>query len=88
MAMDYDVEYIGSKDGIEKELIGESFPQIKYHTIASGKLRRYFSVKNFTDPFRVAGGLIQAVNIIRKTKPAAIFSKGGFVSVPVAWQGK
>lgn len=88
MAMDYDVEYIGSKDGIEKELIGESFPQIKYHTIASGKLRRYFSVKNFTDPFRVAGGLIQAVNIIRKTKPAAIFSKGGFVSVPVAMAGK
>lgn len=87
-ALDYEVEYIGSKNGIEKELIVESFPQIKYHAIASGKLRRYFSMKNFTDPFRVAGGLVQAMAIIRNTKPAAIFSKGGFVSVPVAMAGK
>lgn len=86
--LDYNVEYIGSKDGIEKELIADSFPDIKYHSIASGKLRRYFSMKNFSDPFRVAAGLTQALNIIRKTKPVAIFSKGGFVSVPVAMAGK
>jgi len=86
--MNFNVEYIGSKDGIENELIAETFPEVKYHAISSGKLRRYFSLKNFTDPFRVGAGLMQALNIIRKTKPAAIFSKGGFVSVPVAMAGK
>lgn len=86
--MDYNVEYIGSKGGIENELIAEAFPDVKYHAISSGKLRRYFSMKNFTDPFRVGTGLMQALNVIRKTKPAAIFSKGGFVSVPVAMAGK
>lgn len=86
--LDLDVEYIGSKNGIEKELINESFPDVPYHAIASGKLRRYFSMKNFTDPFRVGVGLVQAINIIRKKKPAAIFSKGGFVSVPVVMAGK
>lgn len=86
--LDLEVEYIGSTTGIEKELIRESFPDVPYHAIASGKLRRYFSMKNFTDPFRVGVGLIQAINIIRKTKPAAIFSKGGFVSVPVVMAGK
>lgn len=88
IGMDYDVEYIGSKNGIENELIVDSYPEITYHAISSGKLRRYFSVKNFTDPFRVVAGLAQAMNIIRKSKPAAIFSKGGFVSVPVVMAGK
>lgn len=88
LKMDYNVEYIGSKDGIEGELIPNSFPDIPYHSISSGKLRRYFSMKNFTDPFRVGAGLVQALGVIRKTKPAAIFSKGGFVSVPVAMAGK
>lgn len=86
--LNFEVEYIGSKAGIENELIAESYPDLKYHAISSGKLRRYFSMKNFTDPFRVGAGLIQAMNIIRKVKPAAIFSKGGFVSVPVAMAGK
>ncbi|MGO1060073.1 undecaprenyldiphospho-muramoylpentapeptide beta-N-acetylglucosaminyltransferase [Planococcus sp. FY231025] len=88
LKMDFNVEYIGSKDGIESELIPDSFPEVPYHPISSGKLRRYFSVKNFTDPFRVGAGLLQAMQVIRKTKPAAIFSKGGFVSVPVAMAGK
>lgn len=86
--LDYKVEYIGSKEGIEKELIGGTFPDIKYHAISSGKLRRYFSAKNIIDPFRIGAGLMQSLNIIRKTKPAAIFSKGGFVSVPVVMAGK
>lgn len=86
--MGFNVEYIGSKEGIESELIPDSFPDVAYHAIASGKLRRYFSIKNFTDPFRVGLGLIQAIDIMRKTKPVAIFSKGGFVSVPVAMAGK
>lgn len=84
----YEVHYIGSHDGIEKELIGDGFPEVTYHAIQSGKLRRYFSMKNFTDPFRVGIGLMQALAIIRKLKPELIFSKGGFVSVPVALAGQ
>lgn len=84
----YDVHYIGSHDGIEKELIGNRHPTVTYHAIQSGKLRRYFSMKNFTDPFRVGAGFFQALSIIRKIKPELIFSKGGFVSVPVAFAGQ
>lgn len=84
----YDVHYIGSHDGIEKELITGSFPDVPYHGISSGKLRRYFSMKNFTDPFKVLAGIMQAQSIIRKIKPTMIFSKGGFVSVPVVIAAK
>ena len=84
----YEVHYIGSKNGIELELIRDTFPHITYHAISSGKLRRYASVKNFTDPLRVAKGLFEALFILRKLKPAVIFSKGGFVSVPVVMAGK
>ena len=84
----YEIHYIGSHDGIEKELIGEGHPEVTYHPIQSGKLRRYFSMKNFTDPFRVGAGFIQALSIIRKLKPEIIFSKGGFVSVPVVIAAK
>ncbi|MER2128933.1 undecaprenyldiphospho-muramoylpentapeptide beta-N-acetylglucosaminyltransferase [Solibacillus sp.] len=84
----YDVHYIGSHEGIEKELIGNAFPDIPYHSIASGKLRRYFSVQNFTDPFKVMAGVLQAFSIIKKVKPSVIFSKGGFVSVPVVVAAK
>jgi len=82
----YDIHYIGSYNGIEKELI-EQFG-IPYHGISSGKLRRYFSVQNFTDPFRVLKGFGEAKKIIKKLKPDVIFSKGGFVSVPVVVAGK
>lgn len=84
----YDVHYIGSHKGIEKELIGNAFPNLPYHSIASGKLRRYFSVQNFTDPFKVMAGVLQAFSIIKKVKPSVIFSKGGFVSVPVVVAAK
>ena len=87
-ARGYEVHYIGSTDGIEKEIIGNRFPHITYHPIQSGKLRRYFSMKNFTDPFRVGVGLLQAIKVIRKIKPELIFSKGGFVSVPVGFAGQ
>lgn len=82
----YDIQYIGSYQGIEKDLI-EPFG-IPYHGISSGKLRRYFSVQNFTDPFRVLKGLSQANKLIHDLKPDIIFSKGGFVSVPVVLAGK
>ena len=84
--LQYDVHYIGSYNGIEKELI-EQFG-IPYHGISSGKLRRYFSVQNFTDPFRVVKGLGEAKKLVKILKPDVIFSKGGFVSVPVVMAGK
>lgn len=82
----YDIHYIGSYNGIEKELI-EQF-KIPYHGISSGKLRRYFSMQNFTDPFRVLKGFREANRLIKTLKPDVIFSKGGFVSVPVVMAGK
>lgn len=84
--LQYDIHYIGSYNGIEKDLIAPF--QIPYHGISSGKLRRYFSVKNFTDPFRVLKGFHEANKLIKTLKPDVIFSKGGFVSVPVVMAGK
>ena len=78
---DYLIAYIGSENGIEKDLIKEQ--KIKYYGIASGKLRRYMSLQNFTDPFRVIKGYSQAKKILKKLKPDVVFSKGGFVTVPV-----
>lgn len=77
----YDVTYIGSYNGIEKTLIEDL--GITYHGISSGKLRRYKSLKNLSDPFRVLRGYFQARKLIKKIKPDIVFSKGGFVSVPV-----
>ncbi len=82
----YDIHYIGSYNGIEKELIEQL--GIPYHGISSGKLRRYFSTQNFTDPFRVLKGFGEAKKLIKTLKPDVIFSKGGFVSVPVVMAGK
>ena len=72
--LQYDIHYIGSYNGIEKDLI-EPF-HIPYHGISSGKLRRYFSMKNFTDPFRVLKGFHEANQLIKALKPDVIFSKG------------
>ena len=77
----YEISYMGSYDGIEKKLIEEL--QIPYYGISSGKLRRYFDPKNFTDPFKVLHGYKQARKLIKHLKPDVIFSKGGFVTVPV-----
>lgn len=82
LAEGIEVHYIGTADGIERTILSER-KDVTYHIISSGKLRRYFSWKNFTDPFRVMRGLFQARRVIREVKPAAVFSKGGFVSVPV-----
>ena len=80
-ALDYDIHYIGSYEGIEKKLI-EDF-NIPYYGISTGKLRRYFDPKNFSDPFRVMKGYAEARRHLKKIKPDVVFSKGGFVSVPV-----
>ena len=77
----YDIYYIGSKNGIEKQLIQDY--KIPYTGISTGKLRRYFDLKNFTDPFRVVNGFFEARRALKKLHPDVVFSKGGFVSVPV-----
>lgn len=80
----YTVHYIGreEEDCIERKLI-EELPGVIYHGISAGKLRRYNNIKNLTDPFRVAKGLGQSRKLLKELHPAGLFSKGGFVSVPV-----
>ncbi len=79
--LDYEITYMGSYDGIEKKLM-EDF-DIPYFGIATGKFRRYFDPKNFSDPFRVMKGVREAKKYLKEIKPDVVFSKGGFVSVPV-----
>lgn len=81
----YNISYIGSKNGIEKQLVNNL--DIKYYEISTGKLRRYLDFKNLTDAFKVIKGVSDATSIIKKIKPDVIFSKGGFVSVPVVIGG-
>ena len=82
----YQISYIGSYEGIEKKLIEEL--GIPYYGISSGKLRRYFDLKNFSDPFRVLKGFGQARKLLKELKPDVVFSKGGFVTVPVVIAAK
>ncbi len=84
--MGYEIRYIGSYDGIEKKLIEDI--GIPYTGISSGKLRRYMSAKNFTDPFRVLKGYSEAKSFMKSYRPDVVFSKGGFVSVPVVLAAK
>ena len=83
----YEIHYIGTEKGMEADTI-RAIPDVTYHAVKSGKLRRYFSWQNFTDPFRVVAGVFQSAHIIGRIKPDVVFSKGGFVAVPVvsgAW---
>lgn len=77
----YEITYVGSHDGIEKKLISDF--DIPYVGISAGKFRRYFDLKNFTDPFRVIKGFSEAKKFLKEYMPDVVFSKGGFVSVPV-----
>lgn len=77
----YEIFYIGSYEGIEKKLIADF--DVEYHGISTGKFRRYFDLKNFSDPFRVIKGYSEAKKLLKEIKPDVVFSKGGFVSVPV-----
>ena len=77
----WEVHYIGSK-GIEKDLMSQH--DVVFHEIAAGKLRRYLSFQNFLDIFKVGWGVLQSLIVLAKMRPRLIFSKGGFVSVPVA----
>lgn len=82
----YDIQYIGSYNGIERKLIEEY--KIPYHGISSGKLRRYFDLKNLSDPFRVIKGYYEASKLMKQLNPDIVFSKGGFVTVPVVLAAK
>ena len=77
----YDIHYIGSHEGIEKKLITDF--EIPYYGVSTGKLRRYLALKNLSDPFRVMKGYGEAKKILKELNPDVVFSKGGFVSVPV-----
>lgn len=79
----HQVFYIGSKSGIEREMIESQISNIKYYPISSGKLRRYLSFENAKDVFKVLKGILDARRVLKKEKPDLLFSKGGFVSVPV-----
>lgn len=82
----FEAAYIGSYDGIEKKLIEEF--NVPYYGIATGKFRRYLDLKNLTDPFKVIKGYGEAVKLMKELKPDIVFSKGGFVSVPVVLAAK
>ena len=84
LADGWNVHYIGEENGVEKRLTA-SIPGVTYHSVSTGKLRRYFDPKNFTDPFKVIKGVGQASKLMKKLKPDVVFSKGGFVSVPVVY---
>lgn len=83
----WQIHYIGAANSAEEALISQ-VEGVSFHTVSVGKLRRYFDPKNFSDPFRVINGVRQATRIIRKIKPNVVFSKGGFVSVPVVYGAK
>lgn len=78
----WEVHYIGDGKGIEHEQILQSGLAVQFHSIATGKLRRYFSIQNMLDVFKVGFGILQSLFIIAKIRPQTLFSKGGFVSVP------
>lgn len=82
----FDVHYIGSYEGIERKLIEDL--KVPYYGISSGKLRRYFDIKNFSDPARVIKGYSEAKHLMKTLKPDIVFSKGGFVTVPVVLAAK
>ena len=87
MEKGWGVEYIGSQNGIEKLLV----QNVKCNIVSTGKLRRYWDLENFKDPFKIIKGCIQSYKLMKRIKPDVIFSAGGFVSVPVvigAWMNK
>lgn len=76
------VVYFGSKNGIEKQFV-DKLPCVEYLSIPTGKLRRYFSWKNFWDLGKIMAGIIRSAILVRRIKASFVFSKGGFVSFPV-----
>ncbi|QLK86184.1 undecaprenyldiphospho-muramoylpentapeptide beta-N-acetylglucosaminyltransferase [Staphylococcus sp. 17KM0847] len=88
IAKGHDTIYIGSKKGIEHEMITSQCPNTPYFSISSGKLRRYLSIENIKDIFKVLKGILDARKILKRENPDIVFSKGGFVTVPVVLAAK
>jgi len=85
-ARGFEAVYVGSREGIERRLATDA--GLSYHGVHTGKLRRYLSVENLLDPFRIVLGILEAALLLRRLRPHVVFSKGGFVGVPVvvgAW---
>jgi UDP-N-acetylglucosamine--N-acetylmuramyl-(pentapeptide) pyrophosphoryl-undecaprenol N-acetylglucosamine transferase len=86
LSSDFEITYIGSKKGVEHQIVASK--KIPYYAVRSGKLRRYFSWKNIRDPFNLIIGIFQSALLLWRLKPKLVFSKGGFVALPVvigAW---
>ncbi len=83
-AKGYEIHYIGTENGMEAPRM-RAVDGVIYHAVKSGKLRRYHSWQNFTDPFRVIAGAFQSARLMGKIRPDVVFSKGGFVAVPVVF---
>ena len=83
-AAGYEIHYIGTEKGMEADKL-RALPGVVYHGVKTGKLRRYFSWQNFTDPFRVLAGAFQSARQMSRIRPDVVFSKGGFVAVPVVF---
>ena len=83
-AAGYEIHYIGTENGMEAPKM-RSVPGVIYHAVKGGKLRRYHSWQNFIDPFRVMAGAVQSARLMGKIRPNVVFSKGGFVAVPVVF---
>ena len=83
-AAGYEIHYVGTENGMEAPKM-RSVPGVIYHAVKSGKLRRYHSWQNFTDPFRVIAGAFQSARLMGRIRPDVVFSKGGFVAVPVVF---
>ncbi len=86
ISRDTKVFYIGSRDGLEADLVKRA--GIPFEYISVGKFRRYFDLRNFFDLFRIPVGIIQAWWKLGRIKPQLVFSKGGFVSFPVVVAAK
>jgi UDP-N-acetylglucosamine--N-acetylmuramyl-(pentapeptide) pyrophosphoryl-undecaprenol N-acetylglucosamine transferase len=81
----YEFLWVGGKEGVEKDMAKDK--EMQFQGIPAGKLRRYFSLANFIDPFKILAGFFYSLFIILKQKPDLIISAGSFVSVPVIWAG-
>lgn len=81
------IVYMGSRTGMEKELV-KDIPDVRFYGISAGKLRRYFSAENFRDIFYVVKGFLEAVRILKSERPQLIYGGGGYVSVPVVWAAR
>ncbi|MDY5049022.1 MAG: glycosyltransferase, partial [Treponema porcinum] len=88
------IYWIGNSSGMDKTIVEKNIgadgkPSAdRFYGIPSGKLRRYFSLKNFFDLFKIFAGFIASFFILLKIKPDVLFSKGGFVSVPPCFSAR